>query len=160
MQGRRDSYSRAPKCRVTSLRTEARSLTAKKSGPIAGATVQKRQWKESQERRCKGPIRLPDRLNVRCRERRVKVKRGLFSYLLEEHLPSQKPSSQTQCPRLHTSHCKHTACIDSWTFWQPQSQGNVWVKKMHIPAHWLQRTNQLEVEIGPWSRLGAARDRA
>jgi len=26
---------------------------------------------------------------VRSRERRVKVKRGLFSYLVEEHLPSQ-----------------------------------------------------------------------
>src|SRR5207245_8183486 len=59
--------------------------TDKKSGPIAGATVQKRQRKESQERRCKGPIRRPDRLKVRSRERRVKVKRGLFSYCLEEH---------------------------------------------------------------------------
>jgi hypothetical protein len=35
---------------------------------------------------------------VRSRERRVKVKRGLFSYLGEEHLPSQNDHPNIKCP--------------------------------------------------------------
>ena len=66
----------------------------KKRPHFWGHSLKEAKGRKCQERRCKGPIRQPNRLNVRSRERRVKVKRGLFSYSGEEHLPSQNDRSQ------------------------------------------------------------------
>ncbi len=72
-----------------------------------GHSSKEAKGRKCQERRCKGPIRQPDRLRVRSRERRVKVKRGLFSYLLEEHLPRQKRRFPSQLCSAPSSLCKH-----------------------------------------------------
>jgi hypothetical protein len=53
----------------------------KKRPHFWGHSSKEAKGRKCQERRCKGPIRQSDRRNVRSRERRVKVKRGLFSYL-------------------------------------------------------------------------------
>src|SRR5580692_3568875 len=61
----------------------------KKRPHFWGHSSKEAKGRRCQERRCKGPIRQPDRLRVRSRERRVKVKRGLFSCFIEEHFPRQ-----------------------------------------------------------------------
>src|SRR5271167_2878443 len=63
--------------------------TQKKRPHFWGHSSKEAKGRKCQERRCKGPIRQPDRLRVRSRERRVKVKRGLFSYRVREHFPGQ-----------------------------------------------------------------------
>ena len=80
---------------MSGVRSQA-SDSGQKKGPIAGATIQKRLKEGSQGRRCKGPIRQPERLKERCREQRVKViVSGLFSCRVKEHLPGQNDGSQT-----------------------------------------------------------------
>src|SRR5580704_3261569 len=61
----------------------------KKRPHFWGHSSKEAKGRRCQERRCKGPIRRADRLRVRSRERRVKVKRGLFSYRVREHFPDQ-----------------------------------------------------------------------
>jgi hypothetical protein len=63
--------------------------TQKKRPHFWGHSSKEAKGRKCQERRCKGPIRQADRLRVRSRERRVKVKRGLFSCFIEEHFPRQ-----------------------------------------------------------------------
>ena len=61
----------------------------KKRPHFWGHSSKEAKGRKCQERRCKGPIRQADRLRVRSRERRVKAKRGLFSYRVREHFPDQ-----------------------------------------------------------------------
>jgi len=91
-----DPASRRRPCASLSLHLQAvdHARRTKKAAPLLGPQFKRGNGKESQERRCKGPIRQPDRLNVRSRERRVKVKRGLFSYFGEEHLPGQNDDAK------------------------------------------------------------------
>jgi len=65
------------------------AIAQKKRPHFWGHSSKEAKGRKCQERRCKGPIRQADRLRVRSRERRVKVKRGLFSYRVREHLPGQ-----------------------------------------------------------------------
>src|SRR5580693_3479004 len=85
-------------CRREAIRASAKAVgcfdqskdrAAKKRPHCWGHSSKEVKGRKCQERRCKGPIRQPDRLRVRSRERRVKVKRGLFSCLIEEHFPRQ-----------------------------------------------------------------------
>jgi hypothetical protein len=85
MQTGRDSQLSSPKRKSSS--------NQKKRPHYWGHSSKEAKGRKCQERRCKQPIRQPNRSRVRSRERRVKVKRGLFSYCLEEHLPRQNDSS-------------------------------------------------------------------
>src|SRR5580693_3688819 len=79
-------------CLADGKRFAASSLvgaTQKKRPHCWGHSSKEAKGRKCQERRCKGPIRRADRLRVRSRERRVKVKRGLFSYRVREHFPDQ-----------------------------------------------------------------------
>jgi hypothetical protein len=74
-------------------RNGSRGSNQKKRPHYWGHSSKEAKGRKCQERRCKQPIRQPNRSRVRSRERRVKVKRGLFSYCLEKHLPRQNDCS-------------------------------------------------------------------
>jgi hypothetical protein len=114
------------------------SRPTKKRPHCWGHSSKEAKGRKCQERRCKGPIRQPDRLIVRSRERRVKVKRGLFSYLGEKHLPGQNADSHTRRAARRVSHCKYDSYEGPLIFSLVSRKAIVQGKKMHIPAHWLQ----------------------
>jgi hypothetical protein len=86
MQTGRDSQLSSP-------RRKSSRQPKKKRPHYWGHSSKEAKGRKCQERRCKQPIRQPNRSRVRSRERRVKVKRGLFSYCLEKHLPRQNDYS-------------------------------------------------------------------
>jgi len=116
------------------------SFPAQKKRPHCwGHSSKEAKGRKCQERRCKGPIRQPDRRNVRSRERRVKVKRGLFSYLERSTCPAKTadpgPLSRPSHKSMQTGNLfmQRTLRHESP---RALARGN----KMHIPAHWLQDT--------------------
>jgi hypothetical protein len=152
---RRDLYFRS---QVSSLQNSRSPKQTRHSRPTRkrphfwGHSSKEAKGRKCQERRCKGPIRQPDRLRVRSRERRVKVKRGLFSYLVEKHLPGQNRGSHTTRTARRVSHCKYDSYqgrrYSAWCPGTPSSRA----KKctfLHIGCRTLLRIRGKPKEIRP-----------
>ena len=136
MQTGRDSQLSSPKRKLR--------LRPKKRPHCWGHSSKEAKGRKCQERRCKGPIRQADRLRVRSRERRVKVKRGLFSCFLEEHLLRQNFLIQHGGPVYRATHCKRRRLPDLARSDPLSLDPSIRGKKMHIPAHWLQDTTPVK----------------
>jgi len=148
-----DPASRRRPCASLSLHLQAvdHARRTKKAAPLLGPQFKRGNGKESQERRCKGPIRRPERLIVRSRERRVKVKRGLFSYIGEEHLPSQngQPAIKSQSPLQVSAESTFIGILDLQPLALNQSSGAKTCTILHIDCRTLLCWGDASSEVRP-----------